>query len=84
MLPEHFAVYYDDMNINVDFSIYGVKLNMNEYKTLHSSNISKLTKKEEKDALINITYPVIIINAIFDTENTHIIDHVSIGVRNKE
>jgi hypothetical protein len=72
------------MNVNVDFSIFGVKLNMNEYITLHSSNISKLAKKEEKEARSNNTYPVIIINPIFDTENTHIIDHVSIGVRNKE
>ena len=71
------------MNVNTDFSIFGVKLNLKEYITMPYENINNISKKEEKEILINNTYPIIIINPIFE-HSTHIIDNVSIGVRNKE
>lgn len=71
------------MNVNTDFSIFGVRLNIKEYKIMPFENVNILSKKDEKEILINNTYPIIIINPIFE-DNTHLIDHVSIGVRNKE
>jgi hypothetical protein len=72
------------MNVNVDFSIYGIELNMTEYDKFPFDGINKVTKKEEKEVLKNLKYPIIIINPIFDQMNSHLIDHVSIGVRNKD
>ena len=82
-MPEHFSVYYDDMNVNTDFSIFGVRLNIKEYQTMPYENLNNISKKDEKEILNNNKYPIIIINPIFE-HNTHLIDHVSIGVRNKE
>ena len=72
------------MNVNVDFSIYGIQLQMSEYESLPFEGINNISKKEEKEVLKNLKYPIIIINPIFDQINTHLIDHVSIGVRNKD
>jgi hypothetical protein len=83
-LPEYFSVYYDDMNVNVDFSIYGVQLKMCEYDNLEFGNISQITKKDIKDISKNTKYPIIIINPVFKYDNTNLIDHVSLGMRNKD
>ncbi len=67
------------MNVNTDFSIYGVKLTNTPNHDENIVNIKNITKKEKKEIINNNKYPIIIINPTF--EETNIVDHVSIGLR---
>ncbi len=57
---------------------------MNDYDNLPFENISHIAKNDEKEFLKNNKYPIIIINPVFEYDNTNIIDHVSLGMRNKD